>query len=75
MGRETCCIETNKINHGKITVEAQLHFKRNTKQKKVDVLITEQRNPHGKGKYRSTDNTKIGKVRGNPYQKNEEIPR
>jgi hypothetical protein len=28
---------------------------------------------HGKGKYRKTDNTKIGKERGNSYEKNELI--
>ena len=27
----------------------------------------------GKGKYQSTDNTKIGNERGSSYQKNEEI--
>ena len=31
--------------------------------------------PHGKGKDQSMDNTKIGKERGNTYQKNEEISR
>ena len=30
--------------------------------------------PCGKGKYQNTDNTKIGKERGNSYWKNEEIP-
>ena len=31
--------------------------------------------PHGKEKYRSTDNTKIGMKRGNSYWKNEEVTR
>ena len=36
---------------------------------------TDEERPHGKEKYQSTDNTNIGKERGNSYWKNEEISR
>ena len=35
--------------------------------------IVKKKEPRGKGKYQSMDNTKIGKERGNSYGKNEEI--